>query len=413
MKVSILTLGCRTNQAESLSIEKKAIIQGHEIVPIIDNPDLCIINTCSVTSKADYQSRQLINRALKTTAKVIVTGCYAHLNNSQLLKNPFLTVLSNQNKGLIANYLTQGLNTTVQSNTNLSRTRPIIKVQEGCNNECTYCAIPLARGKAKSIPIDTVVNEILEYENRGYNEVVLTGTNIGQYGLDLLPQRSFNWLLREILDKTTIKRIRISSIEVNYIDEEFIKLLNHNRLCKHLHIPLQSGDNKVLKAMNRPYLREEFIEKVLVIKRLYPNISIGSDIMVGFPYEGSSQFATTVEVIEKTPLSYFHTFVYSPRPNTVAAQMPLKSSSMEIKRRSETLIGLSKIKKQAFIESQIGKPNEMIVENRSIDGFEGTTTNYIKVTIMPVVAVNKKDLLSIRLTDFKDQRVFAKPIAIE
>jgi threonylcarbamoyladenosine tRNA methylthiotransferase MtaB len=414
MKVSILTLGCRTNQAESLSIEKEAITHGHEIVPITDNPELCIVNTCSVTSKADYQSRQLINRAIRSKAHVIVTGCYAQLHESVLPQSPFLTVLSNKNKGLISNYLSKSLDNPVSSLfTRLSKARPIIKVQEGCNNDCTYCSIPLARGRAQSIPLKTIIREILDYENRGFNEVVLTGTNIGQYGLELSPQRSFVWLLGEILDKTTIKRIRISSIEVNYIDEDFIELLNLNRLCKHLHIPLQSGDNKVLEAMKRPYLREDFMEKVLHIKRLYPDISIGSDIMVGFPCEGINQFASTVEVIEATPLSYFHVFVYSQRGNTPAAQMPLEANFKEIKERSEVLIGLSKRKRQAFIGSQIGKPNEMIIENKTVRGLEGTTSNYIKVLVPPIVSVTEKDLLAIRLTGFKDDEVYAEPVLKE
>ncbi len=403
MKITILTLGCRTNQAESLYIEKEALLKQHQVVRLNEDPDLCIINTCAVTAKADYQSRQLINRALKTKGQIIVTGCYGQLHIKELSEVKRLQLIPNNNKELIPNYFDSTSNITSHIH---SRARPIIKIQEGCANECTYCTIPLSRGKGQSVSIDKVINEIQFYETQGFNEIVLTGTNIGAYeyeGYDL------KRLLRHILNGTTIARLRISSIEINHIDTELIDIIGDKRICKHLHIPLQSGSDRVLTDMGRPYLRAEYQSKVLQLKALYPDISIGCDIIVGFPTEGQREFAETLDLLQQLPLSYIHVFTFSPRKGTLAASMRQSTNFNDIKKRSEALIRLSAYKREQFVMSQIGKVSDLIVEKIYPDKIEGTTNNYIKASIEPPFNVKEKSLIYIQLTKFNGTEVYGKP----
>ncbi|MCL5061851.1 MAG: radical SAM protein, partial [Nitrospirae bacterium] len=220
MKIAVLTLGCKTNQAESMNMEHALNNAGHQIVEMLEKPDICIINTCTVTSKADYQSRQLINRALKNNAKVIVTGCYAELNNEQIKNiDNNIEVIRNNNKSNIINMIPNEYSSGNINFSKYARHRPAVKVQDGCNYSCSYCAIPMARGGSRSIPIDRVISEIKFYESLGYKEIVLTGIHLGTYGLDLKPKKSLSMLLDNILKNTNIPRIRISSLEIKEIDD--------------------------------------------------------------------------------------------------------------------------------------------------------------------------------------------------
>ena len=410
MKIAILTLGCKTNQSESLHIEKYALSQGNEIVPLKDQPDLCIINTCSVTSKADYQSRQLINRALKESKNIIVTGCYAQLNKELLLKNSRLKFIDNKSKDELKNYLNNKELNHLNKLIELSRTRPIIKIQEGCNNNCSYCSIIYSRGRARSREVISIINDINDYSMLGYKEIVLTGTNIGQYGIDLKGNINLKTLLYEILEKTNISRVRLSSIEINYIDSEFINIIKNNKICKHLHIPLQSADNNILKSMNRPYTIEEFSDKIISIKENMDDISIGSDVIVGYPLETDNEFNNTYNFLQEFPFSYFHVFKYSKRANTLSSQYSIRSSFKEIDYRSKRLINLSKNKKRDFISSQIGKINEIIIEDKEKDFLFGTSSNYIKTYISEKHTYKPKDLVKIRFISFHRDIVLSEPI---
>lgn len=382
MKIAVLTLGCKTNQAESMNMEYALGMGGHQIVDMSERPDLCIINTCTVTSKADYQSRQLINRALKNNTKVIVTGCYAELNNEQIKNiDNNIEIIRNNNKSNIINMIP---NEYSSCNINFSkhvRHRPIVKVQDGCNYSCSYCAIPMARGRSRSIAVNDVINKIRFYESLGYKEIVLTGIHVGTYGLDLKPNESLSILLDNILKNTNIPRVRLSSLEVKEIDDELIELLKEDRVCKHLHVPLQSGDDNILKLMNRTYTVGDFLSGVERIFKRVPDIALGTDVIVGFPGEGESEFNNTRQLIESIPFSYLHIFPYSQRPGTKAATFAKQVAGSIKKERVAILREIGTIKKQDFIRKNIGRILDIVVEERGCDGLIGTTGNYIKVIL--------------------------------
>jgi threonylcarbamoyladenosine tRNA methylthiotransferase MtaB len=409
MKIAVLTLGCKTNQAESMQMEHALNKAGHRIVEISEKPDMCIINTCTVTSKADYQSRQLINRALKNNSKVIVTGCYAELNREHLKRtySNVIEVFKNSEKSKIINIISQDTSSDTKVLTayhpmTLSRNRPAIKVQDGCNYSCSYCAIPMARGRSRSIAVDDVINEIKLYESLGYKEIVLTGIHLGTYGTDMKPNKSLSILLDNILKNTNVSRIRLSSLEIKEIDDELIELLKEDRVCKHLHIPLQSGDDNILKLMNRTYSTKDFLWGIERILKKMPEISIGTDVIVGFPGEGEVEFENTKKLIESIPFSYLHVFPYSPRPKTKAATFSGQVAGSIKKERVSILREVGMIKKQDFIRKNIGKTLGIIVEGMSLDGLTGTSGNYIKVILKDSSDVEAGMLVNAHICGYKD-----------
>lgn len=268
MKISILTLGCKVNQAESSLIEGALKSNGNEIVDIVEKPDVCIVNTCTVTAKSDYQSRQLIRRAYRAGARVFVTGCYSELNKESVQSMKGVEAIVNNTNKL--NIISKLSNKTIDASScfpTASKSRFFLKIQDGCNYSCTYCTIPKARGASKSIIPDTVVRQAGEAVSSGYNEIVLTGIHLGTYGLDLKPKVTLSQVIKTILKQTTIMRIRLSSIEVSEIDDELLDLLTDKRICNHLHIPLQSGDNRILELMNRTYNSGQFSFKIKGISK--------------------------------------------------------------------------------------------------------------------------------------------------
>ncbi len=403
MKIAVLTLGCKTNQAESMNMEHALNNAGHQIVEMLEKPDICIINTCTVTSKADYQSRQLINRALKNNAKVIVTGCYAELNNEQIKNiDNNIEVIRNNNKSNIINMIPNEYSSGNINFSKYARHRPAVKVQDGCNYSCSYCAIPMARGRSRSIPIDRVISEIKFYESLGYKEIVLTGIHLGTYGLDLKPKKSLSMLLDNILKNTNIPRIRISSLEIKEIDDKFLELLTEERICKHLHIPLQSGDDNILKLMNRTYSTKDFLSGIERIIKKVPEISIGTDVIVGFPSEGELEFENTKKLIESIPFSYLHVFPYSPRPRTKAVTFSGQVAGAIKKERVTILREIGMAKKEDYIEKNIGKSLDIIVEDRCEDGVIGTAGNYIKVLVTDENNIKEGMLVNVHVLGHKD-----------
>ena len=403
MKIAVLTLGCKTNQAESMNMEHALNNAGHQIVEMLEKPDICIINTCTVTSKADYQSRQLINRALKNNAKVIVTGCYAELNNEQIKNiDNNIEVIRNNNKSNIINMIPNEYSSGNINFSRYARHRPAVKVQDGCNYSCSYCAIPMARGRSRSIPIDRVISEIKFYESLGYKEIVLTGIHLGTYGLDLKPKKSLSILLDNILKNTNIPKIRISSLEIKEIDDKFLELLTEERICKHLHIPLQSGDDNILKLMNRTYSTKDFLSGIERIIKKVPEISIGTDVIVGFPSEGEVEFENTKKLIESIPFSYLHVFPYSPRPRTKAVTFSGQVAGAIKKERVKILREIGMAKKEDYIEKNIGKSLDIIVEDRCEDGVIGTAGNYIKVLVTDENNIKEGMLVNVHVLGHKD-----------
>ena len=397
MKAAVLTLGCRVNQSESELIEGNLKSHGFSIAGLSEKPDYCIINTCSVTAKSDYQSRQLIRRAVRSGAKVIVTGCYSQLNAEDIAKiDSNIEIVDNSDKVNLINML---LSLTSCNNISYSsRSRPHIKIQDGCNYSCSYCIVPLARGKSRSVEPKTILGHIRGFVESGFQEVVLTGIHLGSYGYEFDPQLKLSKLIKTILKETNIHRIRLSSLEVKEVDNELIELMQSERICRHIHLPLQSGDDTILKLMNRTYCSKEFISTVEKILSRIPDICLGADVIVGFPGEGIIEFSNTKKLIEQLPVSYMHIFPFSPRPKTLAAQMENRVAESEKKSRFLELNELNQAKKISYLSSQIGRTLEIVVEDKHDDtSCLGTSSNYLKI-LTSACGASKKTCVNIRVT---------------
>lgn len=409
MKVSVLTLGCKVNQSESSIIEGNLNKLGYSIVSLSEHPDYCIVNTCSVTSKSDYQSRQLIRRAVRSGAKVIVTGCYSQLRPDDIRDiDGIFSIVENNKKMSIINMLSDNIASTTYSYS--SRSRPYLKVQDGCNFACTYCIVPLARGKSVSLDVSEVIRQANEFEASGYNEIVLTGIHLGSYGYDLRPRTRLSALLKTLLKKTKIRRIRLSSIEINEVDDELIGILKEQRLCKHIHLPLQSGDDTVLRLMNRMYTSDVYISTVENIIKNVPDIAIGADVIVGFPGEGDKEFLNTKELLSSIPIAYMHIFPFSSRPNTLASQMSMQNTPSIKRERFNELNALNIKKKRAFMLSQINKTLDIIIEEHCPENISsGTSNNYLKVKILSRM-YPKKTLIHVRVSGIEESILEGEPI---
>lgn len=381
MKVSVLTLGCRVNQSESDIIEGNLKKFGWSVVDLSEHPDYCIVNTCTVTAKSDYQSRQLIRRAVRAGTKVIVTGCYSQLKPEEVISiQGVFRIVNNNNKLSIINMLVNNYESIAFSSG--GRSRPYLKIQDGCNFSCTYCAVPLARGRSRSLGTIEVIQRAREIEAAGYHEIVLTGIHLGSYGYDLKPKSKLSDILKTLLNKTNLKRIRLSSIEIKEIDNELIELLQNEKICKHIHLPLQSGDDAILSLMNRMYSSKNYLSTVENIIKKVSDIAIGTDVMVGFPGEGDREFKNTKRLLDSLPIAYMHIFPFSPRPNTFAYKLADQNTSSVKRERLNELKALSDRKRMAYMESQINKTLDVIIEEKGTDNTSlGTSSNYLKVKV--------------------------------
>jgi threonylcarbamoyladenosine tRNA methylthiotransferase MtaB len=409
MKVSVLTLGCRVNQAESSVIEGSLRNYGFSIVGLGEKPDYCIINTCTVTEKSDYQSRQLIRRAVRSGAKVIVTGCYSQINPSEVKKiHSSIDIVSSSNKLHIINMMTN--KTACDYLSYSSRSRPHIKVQDGCNLSCSYCIVPKARGRSKSVQVRDVIEQANSFAEQGYHEVVLTGIHLGSYGHDLQPGTTLKYLIRTLIGETKIHRIRLSSLEIREINPELIELLGDERICRHLHLPLQSGDDTILSSMKRNYRTKDYRAIVELISKKVPAISIGCDVIVGFPGESDKEFVNTKCFLEDLPLSYMHIFPYSRRPNTPASEMEGQIPAQVKKSRYGELNNINSNKKLNHMQNQIGRKLEIIIEEKfRDDAVIGTSSNYLKITL-PAENHLRKSCVSVRVTGIQDSALTGIPI---
>jgi threonylcarbamoyladenosine tRNA methylthiotransferase MtaB len=381
MKVSVLTLGCRVNQSESAIIEGNLKKFGCSIVGLSEYPDYCVVNTCTVTAKSDYQSRQLIRRAVRSGAKVIVTGCYSQLRPDEIRKIGGVVDIVKNNKKLNIIKMLSNNNESITFSYSC-KSRPYLKVQDGCNLTCTYCTVPMARGKSRSLEISEALKRAEEIEASGYNEIVLTGIDLGSYGHDLKPKVKLSDLLKTLLKETKIHRIRLSSIEIRKVDDELIELLQEQRICNHIHLPLQSGDNTILRFMNRMYTSEKYVSTIENITKRVPDIAIGTDVIVGFPGEGDKEFLNTKKLLDSIPIAYMHIFPFSSRPNTLASKMCMQNASSIKRERLSELKALNFKKKMAYMSSQINKTLDVITEEQCTDNISiGTSSNYLKVKV--------------------------------
>lgn len=401
MKVAIHTLGCKNNQLESSSILDEFISNGWEAVNFNDIADIYIINTCTVTAKSDSHSRSFIRKAIKTNpnAKVIVTGCYAQISSDDISKIEGVSlIVGNTNKNEIyklANSLTEE-KIIVKDILKLKefdkkdvfsasgRTRINVKIQDGCNYRCSYCIVPFARGPSRSNKIDNVIKQITNV-SKTYPEVVLTAIHLGQYGLDLEPKLNLAHLLQELEKIETLQRVRLSSIDPLELNDELIDVLaNSKKVCRHLHISLQSADNNILKSMNRRYTVEQYTEIMEKLTSKIDGLAIGSDIIVGFPGEEDSNFETTYNNLKSLPLCYFHVFSYSKRKGTKAAEFPDQVDPQVKKERNKRLKDLSSEKNYLFRKTFEGKILNIIPEfqrDKKKDMLKGISDNYITVHV--------------------------------
>jgi threonylcarbamoyladenosine tRNA methylthiotransferase MtaB len=403
-KVSITTLGCRSNQYDSTALEEMVRGSRFETVPFPGPADAYIINTCTVTAKTDYQSRQQIRRARRVNpdAVIIVTGCYAQVSPGEVARIEGVDyILGNPEKGKIIEYIKKGRQSegplmavgpyepgtpiSLRAATSYNRTRVNLKVQDGCNRRCTFCIVPMARGRSKSLPTHEVINEIDVLVGKNFKEIVFTGIHLGAYGADLSPHTSIVNLLKEIEKKGYPCRFRISSIDPDEVTDELIELIKGAKtVCNHLHLPLQSGDNSVLKRMRRPYSSEFFANRVEKLVKSVPGISIGVDVIAGFPGEGTEEFENTYSLIRDLSISYLHIFPYSKRRGTLAAGYTDQVDGKTIKQRCSRLKELDRFKREDFYKGFVGRTAKVIIESKrdTLTGMpKGRTRNYIPVVI--------------------------------
>lgn len=391
MRIAFTTLGCKINQFETADMQRAAAAQGNAIVPFDSEADVYVINTCSVTAKSDYQCRQAIRAAVrrKEGATVIVTGCYAETRPAEVGSIPGVAmVLGNREKKDLVRHLPRddraatdhALPTDAFA---AGRTRTVLKIQDGCDSRCSYCIVPLARGVSRSVPREEVVWMFDQAISSGCPEVVLSGIHIGRYGNDLEPRGTLTSLLQELLPRRKSSRIRLSSIEPREISGEVIGMLGTG-LCRHLHIPVQSGDDAILRSMNRDYTSGEYRQLVESIAGAVPETALGADVMVGFPGEGEKEFLSTYRLIEEVPLTHLHVFSYSPRPGTAATTMKGHVPDRIKKERNEALRLLGSKKNRDFRSRFKGRTLQVVLEGGSWteEGIcSGLTDHYLRVRV--------------------------------
>ena len=399
-KVAFYTLGCKLNFSESSTIGRMMMDAGYAKVEFYDSPDIFVINTCSVTENADKKCKQLVKRAMKINPKgfVIIIGCYAQLKPQEIAditgvdlvlganeKFNIVEHLDNIEKREIARVKNENIRETkdfIPAYSFGDRTRSFLKIQDGCDYFCTFCTIPLARGKSRNASIAETIQKAEEIGNTEIKEVVLTGVNIGDFGQG--GTENF-FMLVKALDKVNgIDRFRISSIEPNLLGNEIIDycLTKSEKFAPHFHIPLQSGNDRLLKAMRRKYDRTLFAERIEKINQINPYTCIGVDVIVGFPGETEDDFLDTVKFLNNLDVSYLHVFTYSERAKTTAIKLGDPVPLFVRKQRSRQLHILSEKKKRSFYEKNIGQIGLVLLEGDNHDGFmHGFTENYIKVKI--------------------------------
>ena len=432
MRVALATLGCKVNQCESAYLEEILSRNNFDIRSFTEEADLYCINTCAVTGKAAMQSRQLIRRATRQNrqAKIAVMGCYSQVAAEEIASIPGVThILGTSEKLALVDYISrEEVNThpcihlkdarnapdpVPLAFSNFSRrTRAFLKVQDGCDSFCTYCIVPYARGRSRSIPLVSVLEQVERFLGTGYQEIVLTGIHLGQWGSDLQPEQELIGLLRSILGHCPPLRLRLSSLEPGEISSHLLALIaSEPAICPHLHIPLQSGDATILGRMNRNYHPLFYKEIVLEAIQRIPDLAVGVDVMVGFPGETDEQFQNTFRLIQSLPVAYLHIFPFSPRPGTAAADMEEQSSPALIGQRSRFLRELDKSKRLTFLNRFLGKVRPVLVENRkdAATGLPcGFSDNYLPVLIQTEIPLENQNVLA-RFDRLEGNRLVAVP----
>jgi threonylcarbamoyladenosine tRNA methylthiotransferase MtaB len=399
-RVAITTLGCKINQFESAAMHELLGGSGYELVPFDQDAEVYIVNTCTVTARSDAESRKLIRRTRRRSpsARIVVTGCYAQIDPDSIAAMPEVDlVIGNGEKKALAALLAEvggdrvrvsdisreGEISPLRLETHADHTRAFLQIQNGCDAFCSYCIVPYARGRSRSVPFDEALEGVRTFARKGFREVVLTGIHLGAFGFDLSPRRTLLELLEAIEAEVTVPRLRLGSLEPGEVTDDLIDFLARSRIvCPHLHIPLQSGDDAVLIRMNRRYTADFFRDRVARLAQAVPDIFIGMDVIAGFPGETDAEFARTVSFLEELPIAALHVFPYSPRPGTPAADLPNRVPGPVAKERVRALLCLSERKREEFHGCFVGRELEVLLQQLRTDGFvEGLTRNYIPVTV--------------------------------
>ncbi|GFO63808.1 tRNA (N(6)-L-threonylcarbamoyladenosine(37)-C(2))-methylthiotransferase MtaB [Geomonas paludis] len=398
-RIAITTLGCKINQFESAAMTEALEQDGYSFVPFSESADIYVINSCTVTAKTDAESRRLIRRATRTNpeARVVITGCYAQMAGDELLKLPgvnlilgnsekkdivgFIKGLGNEPQAVVSDISQQRSGERTQLESFAEHTRAFLQVQNGCDARCAYCIVPYARGASRSVAPQEALDGMAAFAAKGFQEIVLTGIHLGAYGLDLEPATDLLGLMRLAERQGVVRRLRVGSVEPTEVPAEMIEFMAASKMvCPHLHLPLQSGSDGVLARMNRGYDTALFRSVVEALVAAMPDVSIGSDVIAGFPGETDQEFQETLSFIDSLPLAYLHVFPFSQRPGTPAATMAAQVQPRVIKERAEALRILSEKKKAEYAARFVGRELQVLVQ-KDEGGRKGLSRNYLAVLI--------------------------------
>jgi threonylcarbamoyladenosine tRNA methylthiotransferase MtaB len=425
--MAVCTLGCKVNQNETDAMVSSLLQAGFQEVPFEEKADLYLINTCTVTHLADRKSRQMVRRAIKNnpSAMVVVTGCYAQTAPGDVLEILGVDlVIGTQDRHRLVSLLeevksareplnavkdimlTNSFEEITEEELQPHMVRAYLKIQEGCNQYCSYCIIPYARGPVRSRPLKRVMEAAEQLVSAGYKEIILTGIHTGAYGIDLRPPMDFFGLVQELHRITALKRLRISSLDPNEINDDLIQLMGESTiLCPHLHIPLQSGDDGVLLRMNRPYDKDYYLSLIKRLRNELPEIALTTDIMVGFPGETDEAFQNTYDLIAQIGFSGLHVFKYSPRKGTPAASYPEQIAPQVKEERSRRLIALGEESARRYAVKYLGSTLEVLVEQtvevKGTTYWEGHSDNYLKI-LFPGNNNYKGQIVSVSLDHYQN-----------
>ncbi|MDE0354296.1 MAG: tRNA (N(6)-L-threonylcarbamoyladenosine(37)-C(2))-methylthiotransferase MtaB [Deltaproteobacteria bacterium] len=412
MRVAIKTLGCKINQYDSAVIQERLARESCSLVPFEDPADVYVLNTCTVTDRADWEARQLVRKARRRSpsARVVVTGCYAQVSPEEVSRVPGVDFVVGLNRmDELVSYVTDresGAGPAVSvgnprdergvgvlgARRFLGRTRAFLKVQEGCNFACSYCIIPTARGRGRSVPPEQVLEQVRGLAEAGFPEIVLTGIHLGGYGYDLAPRVSLSALVRRIAESGLIRRLRLSSLDPREVTDELLAVMADSEvICPHLHVCVQAGEDGILKKMRRNYDTAYFARLMARARGKLPRAALGTDVIVGFPGETEAAFGTSLDFLEEQPLTYFHVFPYSARRGTPAADMSGQIPPVERKERSRRARELGMRKKHEFYRSEVGRRVSVLVEE-PVAGEPGALKGYSR-NYLPVALAGGADLV--------------------
>lgn len=431
--MAFYTLGCKVNQNETEALAGIFKEHKYSVVEFDEVAQVYVINTCTVTHLGDRKSRQMIRRAIKLNpqAKIVVTGCYAQTSPGEVSQIPGVDlIIGTKDRARIIELVKEidksrgPLNKVAEFNEKndfeelpidrlVKRTRAYLKVQEGCEQFCSYCIIPYARGPIRSRSLESCVNETKRLVEAGFKEVILTGIHLGAYGHEVEGHPQLAELCEALLAISGLKRLRLSSIEPTEITAELLDLMKENKhFCRHLHIPLQSGQDEILKAMNRPYTTEDYHKIITNIRRKIPGIGITTDIIIGFPGETHEQFDQICDFVKEVSFSDMHVFKYSPRKGTPAADFPNQVPPVEKEKRSKFMMEISERNSEAFAKTFIGQQVECLVETPwadKQDWFEGHTDNYLRV-VFQGQDIEKGQLVMVKIEKYEENRLVGKSV---